>query len=270
MIDKLKEKYFKAKAYANDPVNSKKIKLGILIFFVSVVPIILIITLFQNNAGGRSVASVVTPPTPTSTASATLTPTPTSKPISGIYGIVFLDTNKNKKQGKNEKGIEGVVLALFQKGKSKASYSTISDKNGNYIFKTVAKGSYIVKLTVPPMYRITTNSSLSIVYAGVAAEANFGLLKVPTVYGKAFLDTNANNKYDVWELGVKGVKLTLKRGKQTLRRVSDAGGNYAFTGITGGKYTLSVTPPKGYKAVSNKYTVTFKKTDLQLNIPLKK
>lgn len=279
VVENLKHRYLHLKTRVSSkidshfsPQNAERTKRGLLIFTAGIIPTVLIVTLFLNQSGQRSVLQAVTPPTttttptPTSTVSATLTP----KPGSNIYGVVFLDTNKSKKRDKSEVGVANATIMLFLKGRTKASFVTVTDKTGYYDFRAVAKGNYAVKLTVPQAYRLTTSSSFSIRYVSSSINVNFGLLKVPTIYGKTYLDKNLNNKYDVNELGVMRVKLTLKKGKQVLKRVVGINGNYSFTGIASGKYTLSVAPPKGYSAKTSSYSITFGKTDLKLNIALSK
>lgn len=281
IFENLKHRYLHFKSNVSSeidkrlsPKNAERTKKSILVFAAGIIPVILIVTLFLNQTGERSVLQAVTPPTATVTSAPTPTgsvnPTISPRPGSNIYGVVFLDNNKSKKQDKSEVGISNVTIMLFLKGKSKASFVTVSDKTGYYDFKGVAKGNYTVKLTVPTAYRLTTSSSFSIKYVSGTINVNFGLVKVAAVYGKVYIDKNLNSIFDIGELSVKNTALTLKKEKQVLRRTTDANGNYSFTGITSGKYTLSVTPPKGYSAKTSSYVINFGKTDLKLNIALTK
>ena len=68
-----------------------------------------------------------------------------------------------------------------------------------------------------------------------------------SVSGHAWADTNRNGVDDPFELGLAGVGITLNdpNGNAVSSTPTDASGNYHFTGLGLGTYTLNVVPPAG-------------------------
>jgi serine-aspartate repeat-containing protein C/D/E len=104
---------------------------------------------------------------------------------------------------------------------------------------------------------VPTNCSAGPVYT---AAANGSVQQIPlpiTLSGTVFSDLNANNKQETGDLGIAGVTLTLYEmdggnyvatGKTAL---TDASGNYKFTGLLPGEYQVVETQPDGYLSVGD-------------------
>ncbi|MBF0484319.1 MAG: hypothetical protein HQL25_06395 [Candidatus Omnitrophica bacterium] len=60
----------------------------------------------------------------------------------GIFGIVFLDLNDNKKPDRGEEFIPGVKIYLDKKSSVK------SDQNGTFVFQGVSKGEHMLKIDI--------------------------------------------------------------------------------------------------------------------------
>ncbi|NWJ98555.1 MAG: carboxypeptidase regulatory-like domain-containing protein, partial [Chloroflexi bacterium] len=75
-----------------------------------------------------------------------------------------------------------------------------------------------------------------------------GLWQPASLGDLVWLDTNQNGIQDVGETGVAGVVVTLfdSAGNQIAVTTTNASGNYLFTNLTPGTYSIGFTPPTGY------------------------
>lgn len=93
------------------------------------------------------------------------------------------------------------------------------------------------------------------VYAGIfdsVAGGVFSIQQQPPTYvisGNVFVDTNRNGAKDSGESNYSGVTVTLS-GTASKTTTTDASGNYSFTGLPGGSYTVALTVPSGYAATT--------------------
>ncbi len=127
-------------------------------------------------------------------------------------------------------------------------------------------GNYtIVETQEPPGYFPGKNSSNGVVLNtppgvevipvtvtnGNAPNNDFGKLLGSSLAGTVYYDANDNGSLDSGEQGVSGVTLTLTGTAQdgtavNQTAVTDSNGNYQFTGLQQGNYTVTETPPSGY------------------------
>jgi len=145
---------------------------------------------------------------------------------SGLSGwTIFLDTNKN-----------GVLDA--------GEVSTTTDANGNYTFSNLSAGTYTVREVQKGGWTQTsTNPVDQVVNNGdQKTGVNFGNFQLATVSGTKFYDINANGVRDPGELGLSGWTIYLDANNNGAfdagdsTRVTDASGNYTFTGIGPGTF----------------------------------
>ena len=82
-----------------------------------------------------------------------------------------------------------------------------------------------------------------------------------------FRDWNNNGVQDAGEEGIAGVTVSLS-GTSSATAVTDANGNYLFTGLTAGSYTVSVSTPSGYTptAVTSPANLTLATNEQRLNV----
>ena len=64
------------------------------------------------------------------------------------------------------------------------------------------------------------------------------------IEGIVFIDNNCNGERNGNDRGMGGVTITLKPGNQTAS--TNPGGNYHFSGLSAGIYTVSIAVPAGY------------------------
>jgi uncharacterized repeat protein (TIGR01451 family) len=86
---------------------------------------------------------------------------------------------------------------------------------------------------------------------GDSPNNDFGKLKASSLAGTVYLDANDNGALDAGETGIAGVTVTLTGTDVTgtaihLSTATDNNGNYSFTALRQGTYTVSETPPAGY------------------------
>jgi hypothetical protein len=124
---------------------------------------------------------------------------------------------------------------------------TITDANGNYIFSGLANGSY----TVTPSYTgcIFTPNYNNITLIGADSPGNnfISVAVAPTTYGISGAVSGAH---------INGVTITLT-GAATTSTTTDKNGNYSFSDLANGNYT--VTP--SYTG----YTFTFSNMAVKVN-----
>jgi len=181
---------------------------------------------------------------------------------------VWLDKNANGVQDAGEAGISGVTVELKNAGGT-VIQSTTTDANGLYSF-SVDPGTYSVAIQTPSGYVITGQdlggddakdsdinaSGQTGTYTLAAGQtdltADAGLYQLAQLGDRVWLDTNKNGVQDSGETGVQGVKVTLLDSNGVAvgsPLVTDANGNYLFTGLKPGTYSVQfdkTTLPAGY------------------------
>ncbi|WP_198320983.1 SdrD B-like domain-containing protein [Azohydromonas aeria] len=185
---------------------------------------------------------------------------------------VWLDANGNGRQDAGEAGIAGVTVQL-KSSTGTVLQTTTTDASGNYSF-SVAAGTYVVSIVAPAGYQVTakdqggndaidsdfnaaTQSTDAVtVTAGVQKlTVDAGLYQAASLGDRVWLDANGNGVQDSGEAGVSGVKVTLvgATGAALQTATTDASGNYLFTALTPGTYSVRFdlsTLPAGYVATA--------------------
>lgn len=154
-----------------------------------------------------------------------------------VSGTVFDDTNRNGIQDANESGYQGATVTI-------GATSVTTDANGNYSIPNVPTGLETVSVTVPSSYSNTTPSTQTILLIQNQA-VNFGIVPTYTISGNVFNDANRNGNKDPGEGNYQGATVTLS-GTSNAITTSDANGNYSFTGLYTGNYTVTINVPSGY------------------------
>ncbi|NJM41639.1 MAG: hypothetical protein HC853_13210 [Anaerolineae bacterium] len=174
---------------------------------------------------------------------------------------MWRDLNNDGMQDPGELGIPGVTVTLQT---PTGTITTTTDATGNYTFTNLISGTYAVSLSnlpggLLPTYDLddgrgpfaTLNSATGITLTTgmTRTDVDFGYVPTAFVSGRAWVDADRDGIRDGVELaGVAGVTITLldASGNVVSSTTTAANGQYTFTNIAIGNYTISETQPAGY------------------------
>lgn len=182
-----------------------------------------------------------------------------------VSGNVFIDFNLDGiKNGSDFSYTGGSASVTISSGPT-----VIVDAAGNYIFKDLKAGSYVLTLNVPPGYAATNGSCrpvmsqpppaacqtsttlpITITTSNITTGADFGITPSNRVEGHVYSDptggycSSARNAYQ-------GADLTLTNTVtgalvSSPYSTTDVNGYYLFPSVFNGSYNLSITAPAGY------------------------
>jgi uncharacterized repeat protein (TIGR01451 family) len=200
-----------------------------------------------------------------------------------IGDTVFNDTNGNGQQDPGEPGVGNVPLTLTLPGPDgqlgtpdDTTQTTNTNANGNYSFSNLPPGPYRVTVTPPfNLPEVTTgNRQVDVTLnPGQSLDTvDFGLRRPPggAIGDTVFTDRNGNGQQDQGEPGIGNVTLTLTLpgpdgrlgtpDDTTQTATTNPNGNYLFTGLQPGNYSVEVTQPSDFTATTNT-TLTANITD---------
>jgi cyclophilin family peptidyl-prolyl cis-trans isomerase len=184
--------------------------------------------------------------------------------IDSIDGTVFSDTNGNGQLDSGEQGVAGRTLfvdlagtGVYQSGDPTAT----TDSNGNYSFTGISPGAYNVYEELPTDISLTTPSeSVTVAANGTASGVNFA--EEPSITGTVFTDTSGSGVLSSGETGIAGQTVFLNNDgsgapdASNPSTVTDSNGNYSFSDLAAGSYTVDVVPPTGTTITTSNLTVT--------------
>ncbi|PCF44563.1 hypothetical protein B5B98_12170 [Staphylococcus delphini] len=187
---------------------------------------------------------------------------------------VWEDLNKDGIQNSNEPGIGGVTVTLTKEDGSTVTATT--DENGNYKFTELPNGKYTVTFETPEGYEPTTekvgdhaldsdgqkvevvinNKDDMTIDSGFHKPEEVEPPKVEATFNlgdKVWEDLNKDGIQNSNEPGIANVKVTLtKEDGSTVTATTDENGNYKFTELPNGKYTVTFETPEGYEPTKEK------------------
>jgi hypothetical protein len=188
-----------------------------------------------------------------------------------VGDFTWVDANANGTFEENEAPLPGVKVTLLdQDGQpvttdadGGAIISKVTGADGRYLFANLRPGVYQVQFVAPAGYDLTKaqqGSDPTIDSDGpIAISANLGageqdltldagfVPQLASVGDRVWFDTNQDGVQDAGEKGVAGVTVRLinAAGVQIASTVTDAAGNYRFTGLTPGTYAVQFVPNTG-------------------------
>ncbi|HAR6166449.1 TPA: YSIRK-type signal peptide-containing protein [Staphylococcus pseudintermedius] len=204
-------------------------------------------------------------------------PEPQPEPQPATYELgdyVWFDYNKDGIQNKGEAAVEGVTVTLTKPDGS--TMTTKTDKDGKYLFTGLENGEYTVTFSeLPEGYeptktqvgddKLDSNGLESKVTIDNANNysVDLGIVKpevVPPMEDakfnlgdKVWEDLNKDGIQNSNEPGISGVTVTLtKEDGTTVTAKTDDQGNYKFTDLPNGKYTVTFETPDGYEPTKEK------------------
>ncbi|MCW5614304.1 MAG: carboxypeptidase regulatory-like domain-containing protein [Rhodocyclaceae bacterium] len=181
---------------------------------------------------------------------------------------VWLDANANGVQDAGEAGVSGVTIELKDAGGTVIG-STTTDASGNYFFD-VEPGTYSIAVTAPAGFVVTgqnlggneaTDSDIDPATGmsdgdgGGGGRTNLdldaGFYETGSIGDRVWVDANGNGVQDAGEVGKAGVTVELYTcvdempGTLVDTKVTDANGNYNFSGLVPGDYIVKFIAADG-------------------------
>jgi hypothetical protein len=123
-------------------------------------------------------------------------------------------------------GMSGIAVALSEGG----SATTTTDSSGHYSFANLANGSYTVTPTVTAGYHCSPESRTQTVNGANISNVNFTAAEAPTYSISGSVTASGT--------ALPGVSVALT-GTITATIPTDSSGNYIFSGLTNGDYTVT-------------------------------
>ena len=203
-----------------------------------------------------------------------------------LSGKVYYDANESSAFDNGEDPFKDITVELVGADGNVVA-TTKTDADGNYSFTGLDAGTYTVKVTKAGEIAELTqtedpdgtkdNASGAITLNTdnpVRENVNFGYIKKHAISGTVYLDQNRDKTKNTGDIDLSGVtvKLLDKDGNVVATTTTDANGNYSFTGLNDGTYTVQVdktgpladkeqTEDPSGKADSRSQAITFTRTD---------
>ena len=171
-----------------------------------------------------------------------------------LSGKVYYDANDSSSYTDGEEGFKDITVELLRPDGSVVA-TTTTDADGNYSFTRLAAGDYTVKVTKagaiadltqtedPDATKDSTSGTVTL-NAGnpVQENINFGYVKKHSISGTVYLDQNRDKTKNTGDIAQSGVtvKLVDPSGNVVATTTTDADGNYSFSGLNDGTYTVQV------------------------------
>jgi fimbrial isopeptide formation D2 family protein/uncharacterized repeat protein (TIGR01451 family) len=177
--------------------------------------------------------------------------------------FVWHDKNRDGIQDSDEDPVSGVTVTLLDADGATVA-TAVTDADGSYLFDHLAPGTYTVKFSdLPAGWAVTTTGAGS----DTAADSNgltstvtlsagehdptidLGIYELASVGDYVWHDTDHDGIQDGNEPGLPGVKVTLtdSDGNTVATTVTGDGGDYSFTDLVPGTYTVTFSGlPDGY------------------------
>ena len=202
-----------------------------------------------------------------------------------LGGTIYRDSDASYSKSDSEQRFKGVTVALLKEDGTPVldaegnPMTATTDEKGAYQFVGLAPASYRVVIVDPdkgdlagliPTQAYTgkgeTQASVTISDASVQG-VDFGLVAPATIGDRVWNDADGNGA-DNGEPGVPNVTVILKDGNgvEVARTTTDANGNYRFTGLVPGTYTVDIEVPAGFNAATTSMTVTVGEGEENLDV----
>ena len=184
-----------------------------------------------------------------------------------IGDLVWSDTNHNGLQDRDEKGVNGIKVTLFN-AKEEVVATRVTSKTGQYLFRDLVAGDYFLEFSEFPLgYMITKQNvkdeflsdsdanyhrgqtELTTLEAGendLSWDLGIYTPQLASIGDKVWLDDNRDGIQNSNEKGIAGVKITLVKNDipqtpeeqtttSTKSVITDENGNYIFKNIEVGE-----------------------------------
>ncbi len=190
------------------------------------------------------------------------------KNLGSIGDTIWYDTNNNGVKDVSETGLQGATVTLDPgtPGNTADDLTDVTDANGNYLFESLTSGNYTITadtstitgglpvgVTIADLSQTydndgtgTANTSAVTLTSGQNdLDQDFGYNALGSIGDTVWYDTDGDGILDAGEPGLQGATVTLDPGTpgntaDDLTTTTDANGNYSFTNLSAGGYTITV------------------------------
>jgi len=189
-----------------------------------------------------------------------------------IRGRVFVDQRIRGLNDPQDPGLRGIRVVLDDGREVK------TDANGDFQFSGLEARIYTVTVPLdqfPTPVRMTTPSPIRVnLTQHRTAEVPFGVVNFARVLGVAFNDYMMQGLRAPDAPGIGGLKLTLHQAPdRTLTTACESGGDYEFSNLEPGQYTVEVDPaslPANYELVSRTFDISVQPaSSFVLDVPVR-
>ena len=171
-----------------------------------------------------------------------------------ISGNIYQDENRDKTKNGNDINLSGVTVTLVD-GSGNVVATTTTDASGNYNFLGLADGTYTVKVDTtgklagleqtedPSGAKNSQSTPITFTRNDPdVTNVNFGYAKDYSIAGNVYRDSNRSESKDASETVFQGVTVNLvdASGNVVATTTTDADGNYSFSKLPAGDYTVKV------------------------------
>ena len=171
-----------------------------------------------------------------------------------LSGKVYYDANESSSFDNGEDPFKDITVELLGADGNVVA-TTKTDADGNYSFTGLDAGTYTVKVTKageiagldqtedPDGTKDNASGAITLNADNPVREnVNFGYIKKHAISGNVYLDQNRDKTKNTGDLPQGGVtvKLVDASGAVVATTTTDADGNYSFTGLGDGTYTVAV------------------------------
>ena len=158
-----------------------------------------------------------------------------------ISGQKFNDLDGDGVKDAGEPGLSGWTIEL-----DGGAQSTVTDGSGNYSFTNLTPGTYTITEVLQAGWTQTTTSpaAITVTSGSDVTGVDFGNFQNVSISGQKFNDLDGDGVKDAGEPGLSGWTIELDGGAQST--VTDGSGNYSFTNLTPGTYTITEVPQIGW------------------------
>jgi hypothetical protein len=194
-----------------------------------------------------------------------------------IKGEKFNDVNGNGVKDAGDLGIPGWQVNIVGTDTLKntvVNQTVTTDPSGKYDITGLTPGTYTITEVMQPGYiqtapGLSTSGSASYTViiensSTVIVDKDFGNFKFGEIHGTKFEDLNVNGIKDQGDTGLKGWQININ-GTDTITNtvvnkttITDINGDYNFTGLTNGTYTITEVAQNNWvqsAPATGKYTV---------------
>jgi len=174
------------------------------------------------------------------------------EPLNAVVASVKIDNDGDIDNTTDDRSaLAGRTVTLYNSNAQSVA-SVQSDANGNAIFDprvigNLADGDYSVTISSSDSYVDLSEQTVDITLNGGTVNVEFLTFEKGSISGLAYRDVDGDGEYGLGEPRITdGRTITLSIGNVDRTTATDGNGEFSFTGVGPGTYSLSETLPDGW------------------------